>query len=280
MMQKAGKTLYVTDLDGTLLSPDSKVTAESARMLNEAIARGALFSIATARTPSTVAQLMKDVNANLPYIVMTGSAMWDPRTGDFSDTITMNPETASTILGIIQKHSLPAFAYRLREDRIHIYHTGPLSDIERKFISERAGSKYKVFHIPMDGCSDFPDPLTDISLFYAMQPSALVEATYKEIKSTADCNPVFYHDMFGPETGIMEVFSPLASKANAVRKLKELTGAERVVVFGDNINDLPMMRVADVAVAVENAVAEVKAAADIIIEANGTDSVAKFIITN
>lgn len=279
-MQEKGKTLFVTDLDGTLLSADSTVTAASVRMLNEAIAAGALFSIATARTPSTVSRLMRDVKANLPYIVMTGSALWNPQTDEFSDAITMATETSSKILDIIRAHSVPAFVYQLRKDRIHIYHTGPLSDDERKFIDERKDSKYKVFHIPEDGCSVMPDPLTDITLFYAMQPSALVGDTYKEIKGKMDCNPIYYHDLFGPDTGIMEVFSPLASKANAVRKLKALTGAERVVAFGDNLNDLPMLRVADVAVAVENAVDEVKAEADIIIPANTTDSVARYILSS
>lgn len=273
-----GKTLFVTDLDGTLLYSDSRVSSASAEMLNEAISKGALFSIATARTPSTVSWLLRDVNANLPFIVMTGAALWSKQTGKFSDAITINPCSASSILEIIRRHSLPAFVYCLRNDKIHIYHTGPLSEMERRFIAERIDSDYKVFHIPEDGSSKMPEPLEDVCLFYAMQPSDLVEATYLDVKKDVDCNPIFYHDMFGKETGIMEVFSPLVSKANAVEKLKRMTGAERVVAFGDNLNDLPMLRVADVAVAVENAVDEVKAAADIIIPANTTDSVARYIL--
>ena len=273
-----GKTLFVTDLDGTLLSSDSRVSAASAEMLNEAISKGALFSIATARTPSTVAALLRDVNANLPFIVMTGAAFWSKETGKFSDTITLKPQSAGALLDIIRCHSLPTFVYCLRDNKIDIYHTGPLSEMERKFIDERSDSTYKVFHIPENGCSEMPEPLEDVCLFYSMQPSALVETTYNDIKRRVDCNPIFYHDMFGEATGIMEVFSPLASKANAVERLKAMAGAERVVAFGDNLNDLPMLRVADVAVAVENAVEEVKAAADIIIPANTTDSVARFIL--
>ena len=273
-----GKTLFVTDLDGTLLSSDSRVSANSVAMLNAAIAKGALFSVATARTPSTVSALMREVNANLPFIVMTGAALWSKETGKFAETITLDTGAAAEILGIIRKHSLPAFAYCLKGNKIHIYHTGPLSDTERKFIAERSESEYKVFHIPTDGNSVMPQPLSDVTLFYAMQPSALVEATYRDIKEQVECNPIFYHDMFGPATGIMEVFSPLASKANAVLRLKEMSGADRVVAFGDNVNDLPMLRVADVAVAVENAVDEVKAVADIIISANTDDSVARFIL--
>jgi hydroxymethylpyrimidine pyrophosphatase-like HAD family hydrolase len=54
-------------------------------------------------------------------------------------------------------------------------------------------------------------------------------------------------------------------------------GVERVVVFGDNLNDLSMFEVADLAVAVDNALPEVKAAADVVIGANTTDAVARFI---
>jgi hydroxymethylpyrimidine pyrophosphatase-like HAD family hydrolase len=60
--------------------------------------------------------------------------------------------------------------------------------------------------------------------------------------------------------------------------MKARVKAERLVVYGDNLNDLPMMKVADVAVAVENALPEVKAAADVVIGANSDDSVAKHIL--
>ena len=49
------------------------------------------------------------------------------------------------------------------------------------------------------------------------------------------------------------------------------------MVFGDNINDIPMMRIADEAVAVANAKDEVKESATAIIESNDTDAVARFI---
>ena len=61
--------------------------------------------------------------------------------------------------------------------------------------------------------------------------------------------------------------------------LKAISGADRVVAFGDNINDIPMLREADVAVAVENAVPEVKRIADVIIGPNTTDAVPRFILS-
>lgn len=277
-MTRAAETLFVSDLDGTLLGADSKISPASALMLNEAIAEGALFSVATARTPSTVAGLLRDVNARLPFIVMTGSAMWDPATGNYSNVIHIDPADAEKVINDFRLHSLPAFIYTLTDGVINIYHYGPLSDTEREFIAQRDDSSFKIFHIPESGTSSLPRPLENVVLFYAMQPSRHSEAAYHDIRRIEGCNPIYYHDMYGPDLGILEVFSSQASKANALRRLKALTGAKRVVVFGDNINDLPMMREADLAVAVENAVAEVKEAAHIIIGPNTTDSVARFIL--
>ena len=67
------------------------------------------------------------------------------------------------------------------------------------------------------------------------------------------------------------------SKAAAIKSLQRRIGADRLVVFGDNINDLSMLAIADEAVAVGNALPEVKEAAGRVISPNTDDSVAKFI---
>ena len=75
----------------------------------------------------------------------------------------------------------------------------------------------------------------------------------------------------------MDVYAPGCSKATAIRDIAAELGADRVVVFGDNLNDLPMMEVADLSVAVDNALLAVKEKADIVIGPNTSPSVASFI---
>ena len=261
-----------------LLSADSRLTAATENMLNGIISEGALFTVATARTPATVYTLLQNVRLRLPAIVMTGTAMWRQDTGRMTDTVTIPPATVGMLLEVYRRHGLPTFVYTFREGRILIYHIGQMSAMERDFMNERAGSPYKEFLIPVSGDSELPSPLEDVALLYSMQPTQEVRETYEDIRAHIDVNPLYYHDSFGPETGVLEVFPPQASKANALRRLAEQVKADRLVVFGDNINDLPMMRLADVAVAVENAVEEVKAEADIVIGPNTSDSVARFII--
>lgn len=275
------KTLFISDLDGTLLNADSKVSPESARMLNEAVAEGALFSVATARTPATLSLLLKDVDMRIPEVVMTGVTLWNPSDNSYSEIKHFPADTVSYILEVYRSCGLPAFLYTLSNNLIRIYHTGPLSDMERKFIAERANSPYKRFFIPDSGVSILPDRIDDAVLFFAMQPDNIARKAFDILRHDPRVSPVFYFDpTYGKGLAMSEAFPPDANKALAAKRLAERVGADRIVAFGDNFNDLPLLRAADVAVAVGNAIPEVKEAADIVIGPNTDDSVAKFILDN
>lgn len=278
MAPDGSRTLYISDLDGTLLGADSLVSARSRAMLNEAIARGALFTVATARTPATVAELLKGVDVDMPLVVMTGATLWNPADGRYTHTRFLPEEEARRVLEIYRRRQFPAFIYTLSDNLIHIYHIGPLCEEERQFMAGRDATPFKIFHIPADGESDIPERLDNVLLFYSMQPTAAARAAYDEVRSSVKCSPLCYHDIFGPELAVVEIFAAGVTKASAIKTLAEAAGAGRTVAFGDNINDLPMLRDASLAVAVENAVPEVKAAADITIGPNTADSVARFIL--
>ena len=104
-------TLYVSDLDGTLLNAESKVSDESAALINSAIADGALFSVATARTPATVSRLLKDVHINVPLIVMTGAAIWDMARNRYLHVAFHDEASARRLHETYRRHSLSTFVY-------------------------------------------------------------------------------------------------------------------------------------------------------------------------
>lgn len=274
---KRQKTLYVSDLDGTLLGAHSELSEASARMLNQAISMGADFTIATARTPATVSRLLEKVNMKLPAIVMTGAVRWDFNTYDYSNPKFIDTSLAKELLTVYRCHNLPVFHYSLGENAVEVRHCGDINDLERKFADDRSGSDFKRFILD--------DDISLISLertllFYSMQPTAKVERLYHEISEIEGITPVFYHDIFGPDVALLEVFSDVASKASAVRSLASEIGAERVVVFGDNVNDIPMMQTATHAVAVENAIDQVRDMANEVIGCNTSDCVAKWILND
>lgn len=271
-------TLYVSDLDGTLMQPDATLSAETVRLLNAAIVRGANFTVATARTPATVASIIAPLSMRLPAIVMTGASVWDPQTGKYSDIRHFSIEAARALIDTYKKLSTNSFIFTLDDDMIDIYHVGgELNPQQLDFFEERKNSRFKRFHLSPDGTDTLPADLSKLILAYTMLPDSEAFSTYEISSRLPGIRAQYYHDIFGPEIGILEAFAEDATKANAVKSMAERIGADRVVCFGDNINDLPMMAVADVAVAVENALPEVKEAADIVIGPNTDDSVARFI---
>lgn len=272
------KTLYITDLDGTFLDSRSKVSAKTASLVNKAVSKGALFSIATARTPATISVLMRDVDMRIPAVVMTGVALWDRGSDRYTDVHHFDAETVERVLRIYEECHLPAFLYTLRDHKIVIYHRGSLSATERKFIEDRIHSPFKRFEIPPSGESIIPERVDNGLLFFAMQPTESARRAYDRLRDVKGVNPIFYYDpTYGEGLSMSEAFPAAASKANAARLLAKRIGADRIVAFGDNLNDLPLLRIADVSVAVENAIPEVKREADIIIGNHDDDAVARFI---
>lgn len=278
------RTLYVSDLDGTLLSPWSELTPTSVALLNHAIARGAMVTVATARTPATVSTLLRSVDFRIPLVVMTGAALWDKATGAYSDVQHFRPEQVRrAVEAYLRPEGGGGFLYTLKarpdgRDIMEIYHLGELNDVERAFMQERLHNPFKRFHVPESGRSEVPQSIDDAILFFGMRPNDVAAGIIAGLRRIEGVNPMYYHDWYGPEITEVEAFPEGATKARAILRLKERVGADRVVVFGDNYNDLSMMGIADWSVAVSNAVEDVKRAADEVIGSNGADAVARYIL--
>lgn len=278
-------TLYVSDLDGTLLDNTSRVSERSTAMLAGLVGQGAMVTVATARTPATVDPLLSRLPVPhytdpatglampLPAIVMTGAALWNRSARRF-DSVELIPEQdAASIVGAFDSMGLRPFVYCLSGDSfLNVYHTARMSRREEAFYLERKHLQLKRFHLDQR-----PSRLDSVVLFFTTGPERDIAAASDRLQGCTECSVAWYRDVLMPETGLIDIYAPGVSKARAVADLARTTGARRVVVFGDNLNDLPMMRVADVAVAVDNALDPVKAEAHVVIGANHTDAVARFI---
>ena len=276
-MESKNNTLYVSDMDGTLLGPDSRISAESARIISELSREGALITVATARTPATVVPLMRDTFIRPQAIVMTGAAGWDWAIAAFCDMRFITADHAAHILDRCAASGIFPFCYTLRPDArmLDVYHAGTnLSKAERSFYDQRCHLTLKKFHL---GTPLPPDKYGRTLLFYAMGPRESIEPLAEGLRSDTDLSVSCYPDIFNSDLANLELLAPGVSKADAIRRVAADCGAERIVVFGDNLNDLPMFAIADEAVAVGNAMPQVKEAADIVIEPNYTDAVARFI---
>ncbi len=277
MMSHSGKTLYVSDLDGTLLNNESVLSPGTVDTLNRIIEElGGLFSVATARTPATVVPLMQDVHATLPFIVIGGSAMWNPVTGAYEHTRGIDDSTVNAVADVFDRHSAYPFIYRRHgSSLLHTHHYGPLSAQEKRFIDERQHLPLKKFFLDDN---DYRHNDDEALLIFSMNKYAVLKAIAEDLRANVPtCSVMLYHDIFDESEGYLEIFTAGTSKARAIRQLAQEVGANRVVVFGDNRNDIAMMQAADHSIATGNAFDEVKAAASEVIGPNTADSVALWI---
>ena len=270
------KTLYVSDLDGTLLNSSSKLSDYTVTELNKLINTNDIcFTVATARTPATVTKLMERVKTKLPYIVMAGAAFWDNMHHEYSDVHVIDGSIISALLNIFSDSYINPFIYRRHESCIYAHHIKYLTDNEKEFISERQIPSLKQMVYDNVLMADDKDG--------AMLVMSMGD--YVELRRVADeidrrciaCTYMCYHDIFDQSQGFLEIYAHGTTKAAAIKQMSKEIGAERIVVFGDNLNDIPMMKIADCSVAVGNAFDEVKEFATEVTLTNNEDAVVKWI---
>lgn len=76
------KTLYVSDLDGTLLRSNEETSEYTNNVINSLTERGMIFSYATARSLITAKKVTSGINAKIPVIVYNGAFVIDNITED------------------------------------------------------------------------------------------------------------------------------------------------------------------------------------------------------
>lgn len=268
-------TLYVSDLDGTLLDSQARISERSKEIISRLSRRGVLITVATARTPATVVPILAGTYTLPPAIVMTGAALWDRTKGCMSDVRLLPAEEVRPICAAMLECRVTPFVYTAGETGLKVYHSArSLTDAEMGFVDARLTLPLKRFYLS----TPVPEECESSTvLIFGIAGTAEIAKAAEALRVLTSCPVNAYPDNYNPGKSLIEVFAPGVSKAAAVRRMARHLGADTVVAFGDNLNDLPMLREADVAVAVENALDEVKKEADVIIGPNYTDSVARYI---
>lgn len=267
------KHLLITDLDGTLLGPDSRVSDDSARIITELTHKGALITVATARTPATVEPLLHNTLTTLPAIVMTGAAMWDRENRLYINPLLLSRQQTESLISAYLRHGVHPFTYTLEDNGdMLVHHCKEMSDEEQMFYAERKHLTLKHFIFDNEQCHT--SPYTNAILMLGIGDTPRIKALAEELSTDLQLSVSAYPDLASRDISYIEVFRCGVSKAAAVLKLKSILGADRLTVYGDHLNDLPMFAVADESVAVSNALPEVLSAASRIIGPNTLPSVA------
>ena len=104
-------TLYVTDLDGTLLRSDATLSEYTANTLNRLIDEGVMFTYATARSYVSASPLVKKLNLCCPAVIFNGVFIVDPKTGEHLKENVYSEECRSLARDCFVRESLAPLVY-------------------------------------------------------------------------------------------------------------------------------------------------------------------------
>jgi Cof subfamily protein (haloacid dehalogenase superfamily) len=269
------KSLYISDLDGTLLNDKVKLSDYTIDTLNALIQQGIHFTIATARTAASVTKILAPLTLNIPVILMNGVLLYDIPSGQYLDIQRLSKEGITAILEVLKNNNLTGFMYEVKDNILTTYYERLESKALREFYEERVREYQKSFL----QVSDFSivDP-EHIIYFALLDSKERLEPAYQILKTNPNIALAFYKDIYSDEDlWYLELFSVKATKYNAAQILRNRYEFNYMVGFGDNLNDLPLFQACDETCAVSNAKPEVKIAATHIIESNLEDGVAHWL---
>ena len=268
------RTLYISDLDGTLLNKTAELSGHTRDALAGMIADGLNFSVATARTAASAENILADIRFNIPIVLMNGVLIYDTERKRYIRVNALSSRAVGEIIGVLKKLNAAGLMYELKDETPMTYYESLESKPIRDFVEERVTRYYKNFR-RVGSFSDVPPE--NVIYFTLLDSYERVKPVHDILRGLSGIALTMYNDIYDAALWYLEIFSEEASKRSAVEFLRKEYGFEHITGFGDNLNDLPLFEACDRRVAVGNAKTEVKAAADFICLPNDSDGVVKWI---
>lgn len=269
------KTLYVSDLDGTLLNKNQQISEETASILNHLTYSGLYFTIATARFIDSVRDIIKPLKLQLPYILANGVFVYDAVKNDYIKCSVLDKLLGQEIIYHYQQNGLNPLVYTVDDDfQSRVYYQGIYNQSEHNYISNRIHMGDKRFRL----VSNYNECLSEkIITLIAIDLPERLEPIYEIFNKNKLCQCHYGPDIYTAGYYWLEITHHDANKGNALLFLKEYLNADKLVCFGDNLNDLSMFEVADEKYTVSNGHGAMIKAANQVIASNEENGVAHYL---
>lgn len=262
-MGKFDGILFCTDLDDTLLTKDKHVSKENREAIDYFIKQGGSFTFATGRIPYGARLMLDFVTINAPMVCMNGAGIYDAHKEELLWSLTLPPDAIKVVEWVDKTFPFAGIEVCAGEN---VYFCKSNRVVEEHKQHERLPDLYMDYH-------DFREDwyktlfLQEADELPALK-QAILSSGFAHQYTFVQSSPNYY-----------EILPRGASKGNALAHLARMLKIpmERVIAIGDNENDLEMVEVAGLGVAVANAIAPLRDAADYITVDHESHAIAAII---
>lgn len=271
-------TLYISDLDGTLLHENARISDWSHARLCELIEQGMLFTVATARSLVSLREVIRDLPLRLPVIENNGACITDYATGRRLFTQAIPQSATRDAMDLMLKGNHAPFVSIFDGDIARMYYEGSRNAAMDWYIRERSAARDSRLTQTTDLRAASNRPVISMTLMGHAEPLGELRTALHD-RLDGDIVTHFYENRYDPGHWWLSLHPAAATKGTAARRLIDQMDRpiDELVVFGDHENDMAMFEVADRAYAVANAVPALKAIATGVIGPNEADCVVRHI---
>jgi len=246
--------LFVFDLDGTLLSQDSSLPQGAAELLR-ALSGRAKVTLATGRSLASARPYLRRLGITTPAILYNGAVVIDPGSERSLFVRRISRELALKVLEVVREFPVHPQVYQAVEDPwIDVAEIAP--PIQR-FLAKEGLPAREVRHLHK---AVSQDPIKFLIVGEPEVLPALERALRSEVPEVS---------VVRSESEYVEVLPPGVSKGEALVWLCRRLGIplEKAVAVGDQLNDLSMIELAGLGVAMAHAPTTLRAKADVVVPA-------------
>lgn len=264
--------LIALDLDGTTLNDDRIISRANREALEAAVRQGVNVVIATGRTFSALPEDVFHIEGIQYVLTSNGAAITDLRTRETIYENCIAPEAVEKAVALLKNYDFMIEAFT--EGGAYIEQS-VFEEIKRTRRSFRHVDYVLTTRQPIQGLYDFilahKEHIENMNVnFESQEDRAMMREVLGGLENTT-LTTSFDHNL--------EIGGATTSKAGALRELGRILKVEpeEMMAIGDSPNDMAMMELAGMPVAVGNAKEEVKAIAKYVTATNHQDGVAQAV---
>ncbi len=257
--------MVATDVDGTLLDPDERVSPRSAAVIGRLVAAGVGFVLVTGRPPRWIPPVVAQLEAVGVAVCANGAVLYDAAADAVVWSRTLDPATL-TELAVAASDALPGCGLAVERVCARAFDEAPALIAEPNFRSAWPATE--------NGLAPRAELLAEpaVKLLIScpeLSSDAMVAALTPVVGDVANLT-------FSTPHGLLEASPPGITKATGLAEVVHRLGlgAADVVAFGDMPNDLEMLRWAGHGVAMGNAHPALLEIADEVAAGNDEDGLA------